>query len=270
MAAALKELALGETLPPLKVMLRDAYGNPVPLAPCSAAGVRIFAALDAGGDSALERCKELTVASEQEATDHCIVVSGLQVLGSKRAAIAGTGLSMLQLADQASRPSAAAGAQRTASQQALPVVQARLCFLLQGSDGDLQPQSLQICLRAGAPRTLKLLPGSSWEGGDAVVSVQSGAHLPQLTVQALDAWGNCTGPTEALPFEVSVDSPAVESAAHLFLVDALGTAIIDGLQACGATKGAEWSPVSVRIACSAANPYAEGALAVAQPTQDLQ
>lgn len=272
-AAALKVLALGEALPPLRVMLSDAFGNPVPLGPgAGATGVRIFAALAAPEGAPLERCKELTVASEQELGDDCIVVSMLRVLGSKKAAAAGAGLSALSAAaaPAATHPSAG-GAQRTASQQSLPCAELRLCFQLQGGEGGLAPQALALRVRAGAPAAVRLLPGGGWGGGEGVVQVDSGAEIPEMKLQAVDAWGNPTAPSDDLPFTLALRSQALAPSTQEVHVDALGCAHVAGLVAAVSTKGAEWSDLTVGVNCAAAGGAAVApALAAALPLRDLE
>jgi hypothetical protein len=268
-AAALKVLALGEPLPPLKIMLSDAHGNTVPLAPGAATGIRVFASLATPGDEPLARCKELSVTSQQELGDECIIVSDLRVVGSKKATAAGAGLSML-LHGVPPTDASARGGQRTASQVALLVAELQLCFLLQGGAPGLEASTLPLQLRAGAPKSLRLVPGGAWGEGDAVVSVESGGELPELAVQVLDAWGNPTAPSADLPFCVEVESEVLSPSVRECSVDAMGVTHVRDLVTSSATKGAEWSALSLRPRCAPATPAAEAAAATAQPVQELE
>lgn len=75
----------GEELPPLKLVLRDALGNPVDSAAAAAAPpITLYAAAhDEGG--AVVRCGELVVAAQQEVVEGGILLTGLRITGSEEA-----------------------------------------------------------------------------------------------------------------------------------------------------------------------------------------
>ena len=82
----------GEELPPLRLVLRDGFGNPVGAAGAAAAPpLRVWAAVQDDDAGQLVQCPELAVVAQQEADSGGIVLSGIQVLGSEEAAAAKQG-----------------------------------------------------------------------------------------------------------------------------------------------------------------------------------
>ncbi len=61
------------------------------------------------------------------------------------------------------------------------------------------------------------------------LTLPSGGSLPGFQVQATDAWGNTTGPTDALPCDVTVACDALSPAEASFSVGASGRACVTGI-----------------------------------------
>lgn len=233
----------GEVLPPLKVMFSDKYGNPVAMSPSATPpSLTIAAALPGGPDGELQPCSELQVVAAQAATEDGLVVSGLQLLGSEAAAAAAAqaaaegaepaGLQLLCAGDGLSHPTARQ-AQAPPSKQGLPVAEVQLRISL-GSSPELEPVVLPLRLRAGAPHSLRLLPGNPWEEAAAsasaggVLTLQHSAALPPFQVAAFDAWGNPTAPAPDLGFAVLAECEATAPHAKEFAVGPTGLATVEG------------------------------------------
>jgi hypothetical protein len=60
------------------------------------------------------------------------------------------------------------------------------------------------------------------------VALASGDALPAFYVQALDAWGNVTGPADHLSAHVAVACDALSPQRNSFPVTASGTAFVEG------------------------------------------
>jgi hypothetical protein len=61
-----------------------------------------------------------------------------------------------------------------------------------------------------------------------VLALASGDALPGFHAQAVDAWGNATGPTDSLPCKVSVECEALSPAQSSFQLPASGRAYVEG------------------------------------------
>ena len=233
----------GEVLPPLKVMFSDKYGNPVAMSPSATPpSLTIAAGLPGGPDSELQPCSELQVVAAQAATEDGLIVSGLQLLGSEAAAAAAaqaaaegaepSGLQLLCASDGLSHPTARQ-AQAPPSKQGLPVAEVQLRISL-ASSPELEPIVLPLRMRAGAPHSLRLLPGNPWEEAAArpsaggVVSLQHSAALAPFQVAAFDAWGNPTAPAPDLGFVVLAECDATAPRSRELAVGPTGLASIEG------------------------------------------
>ncbi|PRW58303.1 Structural maintenance of chromosomes flexible hinge domain-containing 1 [Chlorella sorokiniana] len=283
--AAVKELALGEVLPPLKVMFSDKYGNPVAMNPSATPpSLTIAAALPGGPDGELQSCGELQVVAAQAATEDGLIVSGLQLLGSEAAATAAaqaaaegaepTGLQLLSAGDGLSHPTARQ-AQAPLSKQGLPVAEVQLRISL-ASSPELEPVVLPLRLRAGAPHSLRLLPGNPWEEAAAspsaggVVMLQHSAALAPFQAAAFDAWGNPTAPAPDLGFAVLAECEATAPRTKELAVGPTGLASIEGLA--GGTSTRATGPATLRLSLKPypTNQHTEAAVAAADPTHAIE
>ena len=223
-------------LPPLKVLLADRFGNPVAMRPTlTPPAVSIIATIPAAaGGGGWEECEELRVAAQQEAGAEGIVISQLQLLGPELPSGVGAGMQLLQRADGLTHPSARQ-AQARASQQSLPAAEVQLRIGLQAGQEGLEPEVLGVRLRAGAPRSLQLLPGNPWQAAgagdaapEAAVTVPHGSALPAFSCQALDAWGNRTAPAADLAFALLAECAATAPQAKEHQFNAAGIAVVEG------------------------------------------
>lgn len=275
----------GEVLPPLKVMFSDKYGNPVAMSPSATPpSLTIAAALPGGPDGELQPCSELQVVAAQAATEDGLVVSGLQLLGSEAAAAAAAqaaaegaepaGLQLLCAGDGLSHPTARQ-AQAPPSKQGLPVAEVQLRISL-GSSPELEPVVLPLRLRAGAPHSLRLLPGNPWEEAAAsasaggVLTLQHSAALPPFQVAAFDAWGNPTAPAPDLGFAVLAECEATAPHAKEFAVGPTGLATVEGLVGSSSTRAT--GPATLRLGLKPypTNQHTEAAVAAAGPTHTIE
>lgn len=244
----------------MKVVFCDSFGNAVPLQPTlTPPSVSIQTAVPTA-DGSLLPCPELEVRVQPEVAEGCLVLSQLQVVGSADAAHAGAGLQLFSHRDSATNPSARQ-AQARASQEALPVADVHLVIGLQQSP-ELEPQAFPVQLRPGAPQCLRLAAGHPWQGAegsdDVVPHLQHKEELPSINVQAVDAWGCPTGPSEHLPFKLLVECPALSPAAKKFDFSAVGVATVSGLAAAEPTP--EGTDAEFRLSLVAA-PETAGAQA---------
>lgn len=60
------------------------------------------------------------------------------------------------------------------------------------------------------------------------LTLPSGGALPAFHVQAIDAWGNATGPTDALPCDVTAACDALSPVLTCFSIPASGRAYVEG------------------------------------------
>lgn len=214
-------------------MFADRFGNQVPQAPTATPPSLTIAAALLGPDGGLLPCEELAVVAQQAAVEDGVLIQGLQLLGSDEAAAAadagaGTGLALLSGTDGLSHPTARQ-AQAAPSRQSLPVAEVQLLVSLSGAS-DFETVALPLRLRAGAPRSLRLLPGHPWEEaaqGQPIV-LQHGGAMPPFQVAAFDAWGNPTAPLPHLGFVVLAECEATAPLVKECSVSALGIATVDG------------------------------------------
>lgn len=265
-AVATRDIVLGEALPPFKITLADEFGNEVPLTDAvTAGGVQVYVAARAasGGadDGAMERCKGVAVAMEQEKEEGCMLLHRMQVLGSKKTAQTGAGLALFNQAEHASGSAAAPGQQ--ASQPAAHAASALLCFNLQGAGKSLAVETVPIRLRPGAPNALRVVPRGPWEGTSAVVSC--GEELNELTVQAVDTWGNPTAPAPGLSFSIAASCPGLSPAEKSFEMDPSGVTALEGLRA---VRSGEQC-LALTVGGTAENEALQAAADVALPGKEL-
>lgn len=226
-------------LPPLKVQFSDSFGNPAAMpATATPLSLSISVAQAASPGSELQPCEELQVVAQQGAVEDGLLITGLQLLGSEAAAAANvgsdepSGMQLLAGGDALSHPTARQ-AQALLSKQCLPTAEVQLCISLQSSP-DLAPVVVPLRVRAGAPQSLRLLPGSPWEAApDSVVTLQHGGRLEAFQVAAYDAWGNPTAPSADLGFAVLGECGATAPQAKEFAVGPLGTATLEGVAGYG-------------------------------------
>lgn len=180
--------------------------------------------------------------AQQAAVQDGMLITGLQLLGSDAAAAAAeagaeAGLALLSCTDGLSHPTARQ-AQAAPSRQSLPVAEVLLRVSLAGSS-DLEAVTLPLRLRAGAPRSLRPLPGHPWQdaGEEGAVKLQHGGVLPPFQVAAFDAWGNPTAPSPQLGFSVLAECEATGPDAKECGVSALGIATVEGESITQATQG---------------------------------
>ncbi|KAL4443930.1 hypothetical protein ABPG75_011667 [Micractinium tetrahymenae] len=272
--AALKELALGEVLPPLKVMFADRFGNPVALAPTATPPSLAIAVALPSPDGGPQPCEELAVVAQQAAVEDGVLITGLQLLGTDEAAAAAdagaeASMALLSGADALSHPTARQ-AQAAPSRQSLPVAEVQLRVSL-ASSPDLEAVTLPLRLRAGAPRSLRLLPGHPWEGAgeEQPVVLQHGGALPPFQVAAFDAWGNPTAPSPDLGFTVLAECEAAGPAAKECSVSALGIATMEGLTGASSTTATGPATLRLSLKASPSNEHTAAAVAAADPTRAL-
>jgi hypothetical protein len=227
----------GEVLPPLKVTFSDSFGNPAALQSSQASPSLKIVALVPNIQGELQPCEELQVVAQQTATDDGLLVTGLQLLGSAAAAAVdgeAAGLQLLAGCDGLSHPTGRQ-AQVQPSRQALPIADVQLSIGLD-SLPELEAVLLPLRVRAGAPQSLRLLPGHPWEAapagdGDsaaAVVTLGSGGSLEAFQVAAFDAWGNPTAPSPDLGFTVLAQCDATAPQAAEFTPSAGGIVTVEG------------------------------------------
>lgn len=227
----------GEVLPPLKVTFSDSFGNPAALQSSQASPSLKIVALVPNIQGELQPCEELQVVAQQTATDDGMLVTGLQLLGSAAAAAVdgeAAGLQLLAGCDGLSHPTGRQ-AQVQPSRQALPTADVQLSIGLD-SFPELEAVLLPLRVRAGAPQSLRLLPGHPWEAapagdGDsaaAVVTLESGGSLEAFQVAAFDAWGNPTAPSPDLGFTVLAQCDATAPQAAEFTPSAGGIVTVEG------------------------------------------
>lgn len=214
-------------------MFADRFGNEVALAATATPPSLTIAAALPSPDGGVQPCEELRVVAQQAAVEDGVLIQGLQLLGTDEAAAAAetgaeSGLALLSGTDGLSHPTARQ-AQAAPSRQSLPVAEVQLHVRLAGVP-DLQAVTLPLRLRAGAARSLRLLPGHPWEdaGDGQPVTLQHGGALPPFQVAAFDAWGNPTAPSPHLGFTVLAECEAAGPAAKECSVNALGIATVEG------------------------------------------
>eukprot|EP00887_Chlorella_sp_A99_P005757 scaffold1.g5757.t1 len=270
--SALRPISLGEALPPVNVLLRDAFGNAVPLQPTlTPPSLSLYAAVS-GPDGSMQQCTELVVSARQDVTQDGLVLSQVQVLGSDEAAQGATGPQLFRSGDGCSHPTARQ-AQVRLSQAALPVADVHLCIGLEDGGSELQAQTLPLQLRPGAPQSLRLLPDHPWGdgalGGSAAVSLAHKQALPDFSVQAFDAWGCPTGPSEHLPFQLRAECASLAPASREFEFGRTGVATVSGLVGTAATREGAPAALKLSLVAAPATPGAEAAFAAAGALEPL-
>eukprot|EP00775_Hariotina_reticulata_P002831 gene2831-3124_t len=244
-----KSIMLGETLPQLRVQLQDSYGNTV--APVAEDGTQLQLSLQVLHEGGLAAgaavVDELQALAEVDVDQDELLLNSFRVTGPTAPGPGSHGLKLF-------RPKAAlAGGTSTASSQhcraapapavAVPIVRAADVFLAAHLAG-MAPQGFPIRLMPGAPHALRLLAGHPFcqaaEDADAShvltqlaaehllqpAEVMNGEELPAFKVQAIDAWGNATCPTEGLQFEVALQCGAADPSQTSFTVDDRGVSNI--------------------------------------------
>ncbi|GLI61005.1 hypothetical protein VaNZ11_003267, partial [Volvox africanus] len=248
---AAKAIALGEALPPLQLVGYDVQDNEVTLAAGSGAGAPgLVVEVEAGG-------------SASGCTNAAATPRGLEEVHIEWQAVpAAEGLILRELRLTGSRPSSrgmrlfggpgrAGGAHQASlqsfdrtpdgGQEDVRLTMPEVSLQLRISLPDMPSQVLPLKLRPGPPAALCLVPGNPFSADvrlDAPanlhdlhpVYVMNGETLPVFQVRALDAWGNCTGPSVDLPATLELEGPMLQPNPAPFDIDAQGVAMIQGVR----------------------------------------
>ncbi|GIL94923.1 hypothetical protein Vretimale_1033 [Volvox reticuliferus] len=248
---AAKAIALGEALPPLQLVGYDVQDNEVTLTAGPGAGASgIVVEVEAGG-------------STSGCTNVAVTPRGLEEINIEWQAVpAAEGLVLRDLRLTGIRassrgmrlfggPGSSCGAQQASLQSfdrtpnggqeevraTIPDVSLQLRISLP----DMASQVLPLKLRPGPPAALRLVPGNPFSADARLdapgnvhdlhpVCVMNGEALPVFQVLALDAWGNCTGPSADLPATLELEGPMLQPNPAPFDIDAQGVATVQGVR----------------------------------------
>ncbi|KAK9843600.1 hypothetical protein WJX84_002029 [Apatococcus fuscideae] len=272
LAAATKQLMLGETLPPLLLILTDPFGNRIQHLEEGLGKVQVSVQRAEAMSPGVVSNLDIQVSSAQDVSEGCARIIDLQVLGD----------SDVQSGLQLFGPSqAACGAspqmQQPVSEGEIPTAEVVIGF----SAEEMAPETLKLRLRPGAPHSLQLGADAPFvlqmsedaaemmtqmppDSHGPVAAVVSQAQLATFTVQSKDLWGNRTCTTDDMTARVLVECEALEPSRSWFTVGADGTATVQGLKAVmpvGAAAGP--SKLSMSLVCEATTEGCQAALAAA-------
>jgi hypothetical protein len=264
--------------------------------------------------------EELTVSYEQTFSEGVVVIRNLQIMGlssssSESSSVVNQGMPLFMKKEgieEGSLPSAFVLGQKTASQvekTAVPRALIALKFSLKqqgssstvgdGHDNDAGPGSssritgkvdsvaLPVNLRPGAPRSVQLLPmGNDTEDDQAVndgsvIAVQRNDELPEMHIQAIDAWGNKTGPClPNLSVLVKAECPVLAPAVKSFDLNESGRVVMAGFTGAICTRisnnmdvntanppSSECATLTLTLEPNASTDNMKAALAAAQPLE---
>ncbi|KAL3158051.1 hypothetical protein ABBQ32_011660 [Trebouxia sp. C0010 RCD-2024] len=281
-AAASKDLMLGEHLPPLTLLCKDALGNNVPMSqvpPGLTLALKPAPPRDAVAELAWEASDlDVDVSADLVVEEGTVKLKHLQVLG-KPAISAGLAIFPHPATAGSLSPQNQARFLIVASpKQELPSADLIVCVYVP----DMPAEQLRVRLRPGAPHRLHLHPDHPWcpqiEQGDdqgaksspsalTAAKLSSGEALPTFWVQTLDKWGNHTGPTPDLPFNLIMACDALQSSPMTAAFNDVGVAKVKGLTA--GTASLEACPLSLSLQLLPSNPLAEAACTAAGQPDSL-
>ncbi|KAL0055143.1 hypothetical protein WJX82_007626 [Trebouxia sp. C0006] len=277
-AIASKDLMLGEHLPPLTLLCKDCHGNGVPMAEVPAGLTLALKAAAPQGQSA-EIAWEASEIDVDVSAD-VIVEEGTVKLKHVRLLGRPDSVNGLAIFPPFSTPGSPSAQQQVATpKRDLPTADLLLCVYLP----ELPPEQLSLRVRPGAPQHMRLRPDHPWspqveeEDEDraaaspppfAPAKLSSGDVVPTFWVQAVDRWGNSTGPTQDLPCNVVLSCDGLHTSPVTAAFDDAGIAKIKGLTAGKASTEKQTLEMALQLLPS--NPLAEAACEAAGTLRSLE